>query len=124
MNRLPNNNGPLNAIELGRAAWPVLHRMSLSFPKTPTDAQKRSMNSLIQGFSWLYPCKVCATDFREEIKKSPPNLNSRDDFAMWLCEQHNLVNNKIMKPEFKCSVRRLELIYGRESMRKQIDRQH
>lgn len=35
--RLPNSKGPLNAIELGRATWPILHRMTLSYPKNPTD---------------------------------------------------------------------------------------
>lgn len=27
---------PLNAIELGRSTWPILHRMSLSYPDHPT----------------------------------------------------------------------------------------
>lgn len=31
---------------------------------------------------------------------------------MWMCEQHNIVNRKIGKPEFKCTITRLELVYG------------
>ena len=36
-NRLPIGTGPLNAVELGRAAWPILHRLSLSYPESPTE---------------------------------------------------------------------------------------
>jgi len=28
--------GPLNAVLLGRATWPLLHKMSLSYPDNPT----------------------------------------------------------------------------------------
>jgi len=123
INRLPNDNGPLNAVELGRAAWPILHRMTLSYPEKPTEQDKSNMGKLLKGFSWLYPCKICATDFRKKMEEFPPNLNSRDEFAMWLCHQHNLVNEKLMKSEFKCSIRRLELIYGRDTLRKQYSKQ-
>lgn len=75
------------------------------------------MTRLIEGFSWLYPCSVCATDFRDKIREQPPELDSRKDFALWMCMQHNLVNEKLMKPKFNCTMRRLELVYGRKSLR-------
>ena len=75
------------------------------------------MKKTIYGFSHVYACVICADDFRVEIAKSPPKLDSRKDFAIWLCNQHNLVNKKLGKPSFTCSMRRLELIYGRKSMR-------
>ena len=30
---------PLNAGELGRSTWPLLHRMTLSYPEQPTPEQ-------------------------------------------------------------------------------------
>ena len=79
------------------------------------------MLKFINGFAWLYPCKVCATDLREKIVESPPKVGSREELAMWFCLQHNLVNEKLMKAEFKCSMRRLELTYGRKSFRNQME---
>ena len=35
--RLPRSERPLNVLELGRSTWPLLHRMSLSYPDKPTD---------------------------------------------------------------------------------------
>ena len=75
------------------------------------------MTRLIESFSWLYPCSVCATDFRDKIREHPPELGSRKEFALWMCMQHNLVNEKLMKPKFNCTMRRLELVYGRKSFR-------
>ena len=69
------------------------------------------MSGFLEAFSWLYPCSVCATDLRQEMKNSPPELGSREELAMWLCEQHNKVNVKLGKPVFKCSMRRLTMLY-------------
>ena len=116
--RLPRGNGPLNAIELGRSTWPLLHRMSLSYPVNPSVEAKQRMLSFIKGFSLVYPCRTCREDFQQKIREEPPKLDSRQDFALWLCDQHNIVNRKLGKKEFKCTVRRLELLYGRNSLRK------
>ena len=115
--RLPRGEAPLNVLELGWATWPILHRMSLSYPETPTDEQRTRMGSLIKGFSMVYPCKTCRSDFKDKIREHPPQLESRQKLVLWFCEQHNMVNAKLGKAEFKCSVRRLELLYGRESIR-------
>ena len=78
---------------------------------------KDSMSRLINAFAILYPCRICRSDFQEEIKKSPPRLDSRKDLALWFCEQHNNVNEKLGKPLFNCNMKRLQLTYGRNSHR-------
>jgi mitochondrial FAD-linked sulfhydryl oxidase len=85
-NKLPKSKGPLNAMQLGNAAWPLLHRMTLSYPTRPTEEQKTSMLKFIKALGWLYPCKICATDFRDKIVEFPPELDSREDFALWMCK--------------------------------------
>ena len=86
IDRSPKHEGPLNVIQLGWAGWPLLHRMSLSYPVAPTDEQKQRMETLIHAFSNLYPCTNCAEDLRQKIKEHPPKLDTRNDFAIWLCE--------------------------------------
>ena len=94
--------------------------MSLSYPDKPTDGEKQAMVKMIEAFSWVYPCSICATDFREELKISPPAVDSREHLALWFCHQHNLVNEKIGKAEFKCTLRRLEMVYGQKIKKSQI----
>ena len=33
--RLPRSERPLNVMQLGNSTWPLLHRMSLSYPERP-----------------------------------------------------------------------------------------
>ena len=87
-----SNDKPLNAVVLGRVTWPLLHRMSLMYPQTPSEEDQKRMARFLTAFGWLYPCSVCATDFRDKMMEKPPQLESRESFAIWLCEQHNLVN--------------------------------
>ena len=66
--------------------------MSLSYPENPSEVVKEAMRKTMIGFSQVYPCRHCAADFRLKIAIDPPHLASRKDFAMWMCNQHNIVN--------------------------------
>lgn len=35
-------------------------------------------------------------------------VDSRTSFSVWLCEQHNIVNKKIGKPSFPCTMEKLD----------------
>ena len=110
-NQILQNTTPLNAVILGRVTWPLLHRMTLAYPDQPTSQEQDKMLSLLHSFSWLYPCTVCATDLREKMIDVPPQVGSRKDLSLWMCEQHNFVNEKLGKAPFKCTMRRLEMMY-------------
>ncbi|XP_063363474.1 FAD-linked sulfhydryl oxidase ALR [Cydia amplana] len=94
---------PLDKEELGQATWGFLHSMASYYPEKPTKAQAKSMTQFFNIFSQFYPCEPCALDFREDLKENPPQTESRNALAQWLCERHNTVNEKLGKPEFDCS---------------------
>ncbi len=54
---------PLNAIDLGRSTWPILHRFTLGYPDSPKPHHQAKALAFLTAFSKLYPCKVCASDF-------------------------------------------------------------
>ena len=56
----------------------------------------------------FYPCTWCASDFQESIQKSPVRATSRNDLCLWLCDQHNQVNQKLGKPLFECKMETLD----------------
>nr|XP_031859017.1 uncharacterized protein CI109_005522 [Kwoniella shandongensis]KAA5526089.1 hypothetical protein CI109_005522 [Kwoniella shandongensis] len=88
--------------ELGRAAWRVLHLMTLRFPDEPTEDDRQALKSYFHLFSRLYPCGECAAEFQKLLKEFPPQTSSRKSASLWLCHVHNQVNARLGKPEFDC----------------------
>lgn len=63
---------PLDREQLGRSAWNVLHTVAAYYPDTPTAAEQEAAAQLIRGLATLYPCEICAPDFRDSVAARPP----------------------------------------------------
>nr|KMM69507.1 mitochondrial FAD-linked sulfhydryl oxidase ERV1 [Coccidioides posadasii RMSCC 3488] len=98
---------PADVETLGRSTWTLLHTMAATYPTSATPQQQDDMRSFLSLFSKLYPCWVCADDFRTWMNdpsgKNKPKVKGRDEFGNWMCEAHNEVNRKLGKKEFDCS---------------------
>ncbi|CEG39193.1 augmenter of liver regeneration [Plasmopara halstedii] len=99
---------PLDREELGNATWKLLHTIGIYYPDKPSSEYQNKVKTFVETLALMYPCVHCADDFQKEIALSPPRVESRTTFSIWLCEQHNIVNRKIQKPEFECTMNRLE----------------
>jgi FAD-linked sulfhydryl oxidase len=99
----PPSDCPPDVETLGRGTWTLLHSIAASYPEKPSNSQKSDVLSFVKLFSKLYPCWVCAEDFRTYLGREVPRVGSRDEFGKWLCGAHNDVNRKLGKPEFDCS---------------------
>ncbi|KAF7165866.1 hypothetical protein CNMCM5623_009877 [Aspergillus felis] len=97
---------PPDVEELGRSTWTFLHSLTAAYPAKASPEQQSEMRSFLGLFSRLYPCWVCAEDFRtwmaEPSGRNTPRLSGRADFGTWMCEAHNEVNRKLGKKEFDC----------------------
>ncbi|KAK5575016.1 hypothetical protein RB653_010271 [Dictyostelium firmibasis] len=91
---------PPTSIELGNSGWTLLHTIAAYYPEKPSEKKKQEVKEFLQSFSKVYPCNVCAKDFREIMKETPPKLDTQYDFALWLCNAHNNVNLQLGKPTF------------------------
>mmetsp|Transcript_15941 Transcript_15941/g.22707 ORF Transcript_15941/g.22707 Transcript_15941/m.22707 type:complete len:129 (-) Transcript_15941:191-577(-) len=78
------------------------------YPENPTSLDRTQMASFIESLATFYPCIYCAEDFQENIKKTPVRTESREQLCLWICEQHNIVNRKLGKPTFPCTIERLD----------------
>lgn len=96
------NECPLSKEELGRSAWGLLHTMSMYYPVKPNQKQKGKMKGFLEGFSEFFPCKTCSAHFRTDIARIKPKLDTREEFAIWVCQIHNETNRMLGKPEFNC----------------------
>jgi len=101
--RVKHPECPLDRETLGRNTWSLLHTIAVQYPRSPTAREKEDMREFIRLISVLYPCSYCAKEFREDISKLPPNLDSRKALSLWFCQIHNRVNAKLNKPQFDCS---------------------
>jgi len=89
--------------ELGRATWKLMHTMTLRFPENPTEDEREALRSYFYLQSRLYPCGDCAAHFQVLLKEYPPQTSTRKIASLWLCYIHNLINERLEKPEFDCS---------------------
>ncbi|EEH10812.1 hepatopoietin HPO1 [Histoplasma capsulatum G186AR] len=98
---------PPDVEALGRSTWALLHSMTATYPTTATPQQQNDMRSFLALFGKLYPCWVCADDFRawmnEPSGANRPRLKTRAEFGNWMCEAHNEVNRKLGKEVFDCA---------------------
>ncbi|KAI3339345.1 FAD dependent sulfhydryl oxidase [Ustulina deusta] len=94
---------PPDVEALGRSTWTLLHTIAANYPKSPSYREQSDLRTFMGVFSRLYPCWVCAEDFRSYMEKEQIRVDSRNGFGTWLCEAHNAVNTKLGKPVFDCS---------------------
>ncbi|CAH7686016.1 ERV/ALR sulfhydryl oxidase domain-containing protein [Phakopsora pachyrhizi] len=89
--------------ELGRATWKFMHTLTARFPEKPTEDERAALKAFIYLFSRLYPCGDCARHFQALLKKYPPQTSSRNAASLHLCSLHNLVNERLGKPQYNCT---------------------
>ncbi|KEZ43597.1 hypothetical protein SAPIO_CDS4524 [Scedosporium apiospermum] len=100
----PPSDCPPDVETLGRSSWTVLHSIAAAYPETPSTSQQSDLLGFVHLFAKLYPCWTCAEDFQTYIARTRPQVGSRSEFGLWLCDAHNDVNKKLGKPVFDCSL--------------------
>lgn len=93
----------LDRQKLGHITWKVLHSFAAAYPIEPSVEAKFAWRSLIFAFTQLYPCEECRGHFKKMIDKHPPVDTNRHDVVMYVCQLHNIVNERLNKPIFDCS---------------------
>ena len=99
---------PVDKEELGRGTWALLHTMAAYYPDQPDALRKVQARRFFDALGDLYPCTHCAEDFRQDINRDPPKVESRTALSVWLCERHNEVNEKLGKEKHSCAIAELD----------------
>lgn len=78
--------------------------MTANYPERPSPTQQSETRQFLSLFGKMYPCWVCADDFRAWVKEgNEPRVSNREEFGRWMCEAHNAVNVKLGKSSFDCN---------------------
>lgn len=89
--------------ELGRASWRLFHTILARYPDEPSTHERTTLGNYIQLFAQVYPCGDCARHFQQLLSKYPPQTKSRKTAALWGCDIHNKVNDRLGKPQYDCT---------------------
>jgi hypothetical protein len=103
----------------GPHAWFLLHSISMALPnKIPKETQKNLID-FMESFGGLIPCNICKINYKRHLLKdmSPlkDNIQTRQLFAKWLIDLHNIVNKETGKPEmcYEAVVEKYDKIYNK-----------
>jgi hypothetical protein len=99
--------------ELGHGTWNMLHRLAAQFDKAPTPARRQEVADFFRLFGEFYPCEWCAKHFREMLAEHPPQTANNRELSLWLCQLHNIVNDRLGKPAFPCTLDALKERWGK-----------
>jgi hypothetical protein len=98
--------------ELGHGVWNMLHRMAAQYDKAPTAERRSDMVEFFRLLGEFYPCPQCAAHFREMVAEHPVDATDNRALSLWLCSVHNIVNARLGKPQFPCTLDALKERWG------------
>eukprot|EP00668_Euglena_longa_P045486 GGOE01061152.1.p1 GENE.GGOE01061152.1~~GGOE01061152.1.p1 ORF type:complete len:203 (-),score=44.58 GGOE01061152.1:212-820(-) len=81
-----------HVIEVGHAAWKLMHEVADRFPDRPSTEEKQGALHFLSGLSVVYPCEKCRLHFQVLLKRFPPDVSTRAAFAAWMSYFHDQVN--------------------------------
>jgi FAD-linked sulfhydryl oxidase len=96
----------------------LIHSFTLQaawYPDKPSKQDQSQIKQFFVALARFYPCPWCASDFSNKIQEKPIQTETRKDLCVWLCEQHNMVNEKLGKPLFSCNIKELDERWRRSS---------
>jgi FAD-linked sulfhydryl oxidase len=65
---------PIDREELGKSTWNLLHTIAANLPEEMSVQDQIGLIQLMDSLSSLYPCKICAPDFKKFVEDFPPRL--------------------------------------------------
>jgi hypothetical protein len=88
--------------KLGNASWKFLHVFASGYPNNLDKKEANSIWKFLRQMSKVYPCSECKSHFKLLVKKN--RINQGDNLKLYMCKLHNMVNSKLNKSIFNCSL--------------------
>jgi hypothetical protein len=85
--------------------WFVLHTITLTYPKNPSETIKKKYYKFIQDLPFFLPDEKISNNFSKLLNKYPvsPYLDSKEAFIKWVHFIHNIINKKLNKKTINMS---------------------
>ena len=85
----------------GPYGWKFMHYVSLGYPESPSENDKRNYKDFFTSLQDILPCEKCQVNYKQNIYDHPIDkaLDSRDSLVKWVIDIHNRVNKELGKNE-------------------------
>ena len=93
----------MDTLKWGPIFWKVLHIVSFSYPKEPTNEDKKNYYTFYYNLQNILPCKHCRENLNKNYKILPLNINvfqDRHTLSKYVYQLHELINNELNKDSF------------------------
>ena len=84
----------------GKSIWSTIHIVALSFPDSPTDADRDSYRIFYNALGKVLPCSKCQGNYARHMSEVSIDyyLFSKQMLFDWTVKLHNIVNAELGKP--------------------------
>lgn len=86
----------------GPNLWKVMHAVSFTYPKTPTDEEAQQYKDFFHSLGDVIPCPGCRVHYKKYLEEHPIRLKDSDALSRWVYDLHDTVNkrNKKSSPSY------------------------
>jgi len=91
----------MQTLKWGPGLWTALHCMTFNYPSKGSEIDKQTYKNFFTSLKLMLTCKYCRESYTIYLKYFPIDnfLEDREGITYWLFRLHNLVNQKLMKPQ-------------------------
>ncbi len=101
----------------GNDYWNFMHTLAAYYPESPSAHEQVQMDFFVRNSADYFLMEPrWIKRFHRGLKAMPPRVDSRNSFILWVCEQHNAVNESIGKSTFPCVLENLMKRWGPVSL--------
>ena len=85
----------------GPYGWKFMHYVSLGYPESPSENDKRDYKAFFTSLQNILPCEKCQVNYQKNIYDHPIDnaLDNRNSLVKWIIDIHNRVNKELGKNE-------------------------
>jgi hypothetical protein len=78
----------------GPHAWMFIHAISVQYPQSPSEDEKKAMIQFLESLQYLLPCTICSENYKKHLKLIDLHkaVRSKDNLIVALNDLHNMVN--------------------------------
>ena len=81
--------------------WHFIHTVAMTYPNNPNAITKKKYYEFIHTLPLFLPIEKIGSDFSKLLNLYPvqPYLDNRESFVKWVWFIHNIINEKLEKPQ-------------------------
>ena len=97
----------------GRNFWKFMHTTAAYYPAFPSLQQQEQMTHFVNKSAKYFLINPQWTLYwKDRINAHPPTVSNQKELSLWLCEEHNELNQKLGRDTFSCSADVLKRRWG------------